>query len=405
LFPTQAFQDVKIRLLMSDLFKLLEKYLSYINQEQKEETHKIDLASIYRKRKLPKHFEKTIRQIKNHQQKQAIRDNEYYDRLYQIQLEEYEFHSSLNRTEVFNLQALSDTIDLAYLSKKLKRVCFLLSHQSVYKTEYDFGLLHGILNQIEDSDYLQVPAVAVYYYGIFLLKGQEKAAHFTTFKQLLFDQGHCFPHTEIRDLYLLALNYCIKKVNAGAIGFIQEGLDLFKMGLEKELLVENGLLSRFSYNNIVALGLRNKEYDWIEQFINQYRSKLDRKFRERTYSLAMARLQYERKAYSEALQHLQKAEYKDLLTNLIAKTLQVKIFYELKEFDLLESHLQTLKTFIRRKKAISYHQQNYLNLVRYTQKLLKLNPYDKKAKETLKVAIENEEILSERNWLLQQLVL
>ena len=117
----------------------------------------------------------------------------------------------------------------------------------------------------------------------------------------------------------------------------------------------------------------------------------------------MARLQYERKAFDSALQHLQRAEYKDLLNNLIAKTLQLKIYYELAEFDLLESHLQTLKIFISRKKALAYHQQNYLNLIRYTQKLLKLKPYDNQARTALKNAIKNEEILSEKTWLLKQL--
>lgn len=83
-----------------------------------------------------------------------------------------------------------------------------------------------------------------------------------------------------------------------------------------------------------------------------------------------------------------KAEYKDLLNNLIAKTLQLKIYYELAEFDLLESHLQTLKIFISRKKALEPV----------------LKPYDEKARMSLKVSIEKEEILSEKSWLLAQLV-
>ncbi|MEM8908800.1 MAG: hypothetical protein AAGD05_13215, partial [Bacteroidota bacterium] len=403
LFPDAVFSDVKIRLLMSDLFKLLEQYLSHQSRIVDETSDKIQLASIYRKRKLPQHFQRTIKQVRQLQSKSRHRDSRYYNRLYQIQLEEYEFNSSINRTKELNLQTLSNTIDLSYLSEKLRLICLSLSHQSVYKANYAFGLINDLLAQIEQTHYLDIPAIAAYYYGIFLLNGTAQKKHFVQFKQLIFEQGHCFPKAEIRDLYLLAINHCIKKFNDGELHYVQEGLDLFKQGLEKDLLVENGVISRFSYNNIVAFGLRKKEYDWVEQFINQYKINLERKFRERTYSIAMARLQYERKAYTLALQYLQKAEYRDLLNNLIAKTLQLKIYFELGEFNLLESHLQTLKIFISRKKAMGYHQRNYLNLVRYTQKLLQVKPYDKTAKAKLRKAIQEEDILSEKKWLLQQL--
>ena len=90
------------------------------------------------------------------------------------------------------------------------------------------------------------------------------------------------------------------------------------------------------------------------------------------------------------------------MVNLLAKTVLLKIFYELNEFDLLHSHLDAMKNYIRRKQVIGYHKTNSLNIIKYVSQLIKLNPFDKKAQNDLRQRIEKEEILTEREWLLEQ---
>ena len=122
-----------------------------------------------------------------------------------------------------------------------------------------------------------------------------------------------------------------------------------------------------------------------------------------TFNFNKARLEYNRKNYDNALNLLQKADFKDLLNNLIAKTLLIKIYYELEAYNILESHLDSLQTFIRRKKVMGYHKENYLNIVQFTKKLLTTNLDDSLEKEKLKNRIEKEEVLTEKKWLLEQL--
>jgi len=143
--------------------------------------------------------------------------------------------------------------------------------------------------------------------------------------------------------------------------------------------------------------------DWVDNFIHEYKEALPKKYRESTFSFNRGRLEYKRKNYDEAMQLLQKAEYRDLLNNLISKTYLLKIYFELGEFTLLESHLDTMKVFIRRKKVIGYHQTNLSNIVRYTKKIITTNLYDKEKKAKLRKEIEVEEILTEKKWLLEQL--
>ena len=117
----------------------------------------------------------------------------------------------------------------------------------------------------------------------------------------------------------------------------------------------------------------------------------------------MARLEHARKNYSSVLELLQKTEYKDLLLNLAAKTIALKTYYELNEISLLESHMDAMKSFIRRKKIIGYHKENYLNLVHFVKQLLELKRFDKVASRKLAQEIQDTKAIAEKVWLLQQI--
>ncbi|MBK7409311.1 MAG: hypothetical protein IPL49_07275 [Saprospirales bacterium] len=99
---------------------------------------------------------------------------------------------------------------------------------------------------------------------------------------------------------------------------------------------------------------------------------------------------------------MQKTEYEDLLLNLAAKTVQIKIFYEWGETDLLYAHLDAMRTFIRRKKGIGYHQENYLHTIQLTRRLMEVNPFDRQALQDLRKEIEQTRNIAEKSWLLTQ---
>jgi hypothetical protein len=97
---------------------------------------------------------------------------------------------------------------------------------------------------------------------------------------------------------------------------------------------------------------------------------------------------------------LQHANYRDILLNLSAKTLLIKTYYELDEFDALTSSLDAMRNYIRRKRVIGYHRTNYLNIVKYMEKLVSLNLSDRAAVERFRTALKEEVILSEKAFFL-----
>jgi len=403
MFPNKPYDDHLMRNAMSLLLQLVEKYLSIRDFMEDESTVKLQLSSAYRRMNLEKHYLQTIKRVEESQQKSDFQNADFFQNEYQLEAERYQWLSNQNRMAELNLQKISDNLDLSYITQKLRQTCFSLSHQAVYPKDYDFGLLDKMLELLETGKHLDKPAVAVYYYCYRALTQTSKESFFRKFKSLLLAEAHLFPVREKRDLYLLAANYCIKKMNEGERRFAREGLDIYKDGLRQEALFVDGILSRFTFFNIITKGLVCEEFDWIETFINTYQHTLEAKHREASASYSLARLEYNRGDYEAALQLLQKADYEDLLQNLQAKAIMAKIFFESEEIEVLLSHLDAMEQFIRRRKVIGYHQELFRNFILLLKKRIEIPDFEKDKLAALKIEIEEVKAVAERRWLLNQI--
>lgn len=402
MFPKVKYHDPKLRIAMSDLLRLTEEYLVQKNRAGDDIAWRIQLAGAYRQRNLSKEFQRTLRQVRQQQEKQPLRNDNYFNNDYLINLEELKFITLNKRVNATILQDISDNIDFSFLTLKLRQTCFLLSHQNIQRAEYRFGLIEEITHYIREQNFLQIPAIAIYYYTYYLLTEPEKEQYFQQLKQLLTQHTEKFPVFEIRDVYLMAINYCIKKINGGLVRYYDECLDLYEEALNNNFLTENGFLSRFTFSNIVGLGLKRGTYQRVENFIQNHIETVESAYRENTLNFNLGRLAYGKKNYKKALRLLVMVDDKDPITVLIAKTIQLKIYYETEELDLLDTHLDAMRTYIRRKK-LAYQANHFLNIIKYVKKMLTLNLFDKDEKSKLFDAINNESVLPEKEWLLKQI--
>ena len=401
IYPDQDYNEIQMRHLMSVTFRLMEDFLAVHEEEDKAIRQKISLARSYRKRQLYKFFEQTLKAAETLLEKMP-KDHQYFHFKYLLELESYQFIKSRKRIAEYNLQELSNAVDIRFLTNKLKQNCLLLSHQAVYNIDYDQGLLPMVLEALENSPYLKLPAISIYYH-CYLALTSDLDTNFRAFKEQLLESGQEFSEDEQRDLYLLAINFCIKKLNTGRENYVKEAFSFYRNGLEKGILIEKKRLSRFAFKNVVALGLNLKEYDWIAYFLEHYQQYLERAFRANYYNYNYARLAYSTGQYKAAMEALVKVGSNDLLLNIDAKVLLLKMYVELEEYEPLEALLSSMRTLIRRKSMLAYHRENYFNIIKYFQKLVAVNFNDREAKVALAALIEGESVLTEKKWLLERL--
>lgn len=401
--PNEAFDDQKLRLLMSYLHKLLEHYLVVNEMTSDQLTNRLKLAVAYRKRGMVQAFQRSQQLLEKALVDQPLRNANFFQNNYQLHWEKYHIATSESPTAALPLQDLAGSLDVYYLSLRLRLICFALAQQTVYHAGQAAYLEADIVALAEHEKWMGEAAVMVYLHCYRMLKMPGNEAHFKAFKAILLEAGQFFDREEMLGLYLLAINYCIRRLNDGQRLYLQEVLDLYKSGLTTGYLLQDGMLSRFTYHNIVAAGIQSGDLDWVNYFIHEYKTALERSYRESSFSFNLARLEYARNRYDAVLELLQKANYRDPLLNLAAKTLLLKTWYDLDELDLLQSHLDAMRNYIHRKRVLGYHRTNYLNIVRYTDKLLKINWMNKVEVDALRQEIRAEEILTERDWLLEQL--
>lgn len=403
-YPNKTYSDAEMRQAMHFLLKAVEDFLVYNELLRDEVRAQTMLAKVYRKRQLPKQFQKAIETGREMQERQSFRNHLYFENEYVLQFEKYTYLSGLGRNTPLNLQEVTDANDVAYIAIKLQLSCIMLSHQAVFKTTYKLQMLNELLAHVENTPGLmEVPAIAIYYHQYRAMTVPDDVAHYYHLKQNIFQNGHLFPTEEIRVIYLLALNYCIGRLNTGHSNFVRESFDLYGQGFGQGVFLENGILSRFTFNNAITMGLNLFEFEWVEDFITKYSVFLDEKHRDNFIHFNRARLLFERKEYNKAMKLLAQSDYDDNLMTLHSKTMLLKMYYELDEVTALDSLLGSMKTYLQRKKVMGYHKDNYKNIIQYTKKMLKVAHYDKEQIQKLKQEIETVNPLTERKWLLAQL--
>ena len=160
-----------------------------------------------------------------------------------------------------------------------------MAHQSVYKTDYDFDITEAVIQEIERKNLTNVPAITIYYNSYQAQTQTDTLQYFKALNEGLVQHAELFELVEMRDIYLLAINVSIKNLNKGKMELMPELLALYKSGIEKKILLNNGILSRFTYKNVIALALRSKEFAWVEAFMEAHTPLLESQFREETLSL------------------------------------------------------------------------------------------------------------------------
>lgn len=401
LFPEKAYDDAWMNSIMHFLFRCLKQFL--IQQEQEEYSNQALLARALRKRKLNRLFEPESLRWEKQLKKESIRNADFHYQEYQYHLEQYEYEHRQRRSGRMNLQEITHTLTTYYLADMLRHACTILTARKVSREEYDLVLVERILSYLGQQGQQLPPAVAVYHQAFLTLSQQDNPDHFPNLIDLIHTHWKQFPPGEARDLYLLAINYCIQQLNRGDRAFIRKALELYQQALNQDLLLEDGILSKFTYNNILMLAIGLKEWEWALHFLEAYRAALPSAERGNLYRYNMAVLYFRKGNYSKAMELLRAVTFPDILYNLNARAMLLRTYYELEEYDALYSLLDSFEVYIRRQKEMGYHKSHYQALLQFTRRLLNLPEGNSASKAELKAAIEAAPATAERAWLLSKL--
>jgi len=407
IFFEEDFDEKKLNHTLSFLFQAAQGFLVFkdVMATGNESEFYLRLARILRTRGLERQSKTALQKGEMALTNQPYRNNEYHRRAYLLHLERYESEARQQRAAARSFQEMAGESDLHFMAGKLRQGCMAHLYKAVSKANYRLDLLDEVLELVAIRQLQTLPAIGIYYFAYRALT--ETASHpwYAQLREVMSAHFQQFPKEEMRDIYTLAVNYCIRQSNTrqGAETpefYLRQLFGLYEEGLQNGVFLEDGVLSRFTYKNIAHAGLGLNAFEWVENFLNEYKDALLPKHKESAYCYNLASLHFRRSNYGEVLQLLTQTEFDDVLHQLDARRMLLRSYYELGEFSALDSLLDSFESFLRRRRDVGYLRENYLQLIRLTKKRLQISASDLEARERLRAEVLGLKALAERAWLL-----
>ena len=376
LFPGQAHDQARLALLFTYAMRLAEHFLSLEQlAEEGEEWQRVHLLRRLRALQQYKLYERCLAEAAAELEEATLRDSAWHYRRYQLAAEADAYYTMVSeRRTDDSLEQKQQALDRFYLTEKLRDACEMKVRSRILKVQYASPLADWAAREVEQhyEDYAAEPAIAMYFSLNRMVSEKDRAHYFEAVKALERNQAF-LPIGELKAIYNYFQNYCIQQINQGEGAFLGELFKLYQAQLERGLLLEGGCLSEWHYKNITTTGLRLREMAWVRQFIEAYQEKLPSEVRDNAYRFNLASYYYADEQYSQVLRLLTQVEYSDLRYSLGAKALLLRTYYDLEEYEALNSLVDSFKQYLHRNKLMAdVRRQGYYNLFLLTRRAAQL---------------------------------
>lgn len=399
----EPYRDTRMRLLMADLLALLRESIALAGWQGDPAAMRLPYWRQLRRFSPPELLDRELARLRKAHDRAPLRDAGYFQERYALEQELFQFTRQQRRFGEDNTPAVREAFATWVAVESLQQGCAQLAQKSVTSVVTEIPYLAETLRMVEDGVLTGVPSIAIWHAAYQALSATEDAERFVAFKQTLHLQGGLFGPSDQRDLYILAINVCIRRINAGDRAFVREAFELYRDGLAKKVFIENGYLSRFTYRNVLNIALALEEWAYARQHLDTFREYLHPQTRDNTWAYNLATWHFRRKEYDAAQELLRGVELPEMLENFDGRCMLAIIYYETNALQALDSLLDSFEIYLRRHKEGGYHRLMYLHFVRYL-KAIVAHPFrSESGTEKLRNRIAHTEYVADREWLLKQL--
>lgn len=384
LFGKQPYNDGKMRKLMTQLTQLIEQYLIQIELKKSEELRTKLLARSLGERSNYGLFFEVVESRLKKLEKQAGRGRDYFRESFELSESLYYHPESdkLNKRSEYLNRAIGD----------FERYFTLVMLQNEADNVVRTRLVKGndlSFYKVRTKEAAKLPAFASYNAIQFFHKlvtaledraaedlDQLKESAFKAFGQLnRFEQDFAIN---------LLRNYAVPMVNRGSLPHRRFVFDMYKIELERGLMVNT--ISAVTFMNIVSMGLLEGEFDWVEHFIINFSHCLPDDESEMTLNFCKGIWHYQQGLESNELMHFYDAvQFINLIPIRTGAKYEVRVRPTLLRihFEIFKRGEETLDELLNRARNFERHlngsedyaepvRNTYLNFLRFFKSLARL---------------------------------
>jgi len=406
LFAKDANRIKKIENLMHTIGSVLEDFLHYEELKIQQTQRDFLLLEVYKSRNLDKFFFKKIEQIEKSWEKEKPAGIE---QLYNEYLIKKLSFTHPNYSLVDKMPTLNDMvhqIDKYYFATKLYWVlCTSVSENFVITSDKEANRKQHFVQKILDislqTDFQTTPQIK-------LLNELCRAfmsgdfGNYLEMKSLFMSHLDLYDEYEKNDLLLFLTTSCYENHRQGKKEAIRELFELNRYATENEFIFENSSIPHLNFRNTVYIACAAQELDWAEHFVDNYGRFLGEEDADDIIVLCEAIINFSRGHYSQTLDKLAKAKFRDVVYNAQARSILLQCYYEL-DHDLFFSSVDSFRNFLGRNKALAPSTKKaFSNFIHFTKKLKKAEHEFRPDVKHLLDEIANTNNIVNKTWLISK---
>lgn len=401
LFPGESYDNLRLNYVLNFFSERLEQFLACEEMLNDRFQNRFLRCRAFRKRGLTRPFERNARELLNDTVENPLRNAQHWLETYQLACEGFANDVMMGRHGSQHLPQLLHALERFVTLEHLRWASTGQALSAMSRSETSLGPYTAMALQLAETG--DDPAAQMLQKSYEVLHDPNAEKAFEQLKALIRSNSGLFSTTEARDIYMAAINFCIKKHNQGLRQHTAEAFVLYREALEKGLLLENGILPKSTYGNINNLAHLTGAAQWARQFLDQYKTHLSPDVMETVYKYNIAIHHFRCSEYSKTLELLRDIEFSEVFVNLDVRKMLARSYFELGEWQALSSLVESSKAYLRRLKNIGYHRESYLNLMKFIPKVEKTMRQNKARRLALARKIQETKYVAEREWLVGKL--
>ena len=384
-FGKIRFDDSFLRMTVFRLMELAKEFMIYRNLQRNsliKETLLLDELSL---RELNTILLKSVNSLDKIIVKQKVKEaNAYFAK---FRLEYYKNEVKAQDTKMITYKDALDkelmleqkSLNTFFLISSLKFFQYYLNQKNfVVNTGGYPDFMNSIMDFLkENSEYLNVPVLKVYYYIVLMFITRDDK-YFFELKKILFENKDDISYNEKFILITTLRNYAQRNYNFGNEEFKTSMIDLLKFSIEKNILTpapQGKYISEMRFMNIIWAGIRANELDWLEEFLKKFTGRMEPDKKQYVTAYGIAGIEFEKGNFNKALEILGKSgPIKNVYYKAAIKQLTLMIYYELKWLAQASDLLDAYSHFIRTDKLLP---EMYIircnEFINFYNRLMKLN--------------------------------
>jgi len=417
-YPGEEYKDKKVRDLLSRMLELAQGFISQLEFEKNTNTAAVYAMNQFIERNLERHFKSRFKDSEKRLREELVIDENYL----------YSEHMlmKLNRThaEIFKNviyeEELSNIVNSEYQLFLNYVIMNVLSYALIFSirryninNEFNLEFSDMVIRFLDKYPREKYPIITILRSVLDLQKRDSEPLNDTDteiYRHLikeLNDHDASINLSLKRRIFIYLVNYTrIKSLSYNKF-FKEEHYRLLKFSIENDLYPRGGnYFSEAAYVTVASESLINRDFEWAERFIEEFKPRLKSEVRENAYTLCMANLNYRKGNYEKALKYLVKVSIEDIYYHLKVKNLQVKIHYELGEYEMCKSVIDSFRHFLGSAKQFpEFVRIRFVNYVNFTSRMVNvwLGGDPQNMVETNREIQEiSQEKVESKSWLLAQ---